>query len=268
MDYGDHRLFLYDNTVELVVTTNSLYVDNRPMNNRKLYAHKGLTNTIIFNIRDRDRKLQNVFNDELVAYITNPSTRSRLLTKRLHTTSDVGIVKLYLTEGDLQNIVPGLYTMYVTRSDQNHGAMPVYTNQNNDVRFDIEISDQAAMEPVATQLDTEFTQVSSNDHGNGVDIYASSALLGNLDRNFQNARHSIAIYTENYTGKVVIQASCLLNAPGSDDASKDWFDVDTVELENHSQIVHRTFVVNANWIRVLSYPENTDSVITQILLRN
>jgi hypothetical protein len=268
MDYGDHRLFLYDNTVELVVTTNSLYLDNRPMNNRRLYAHKGLTNTIIFNIRDRDRKLQNVFNDELVAYIINPSTRSRLLTKRLHTTSDVGIVRLYLTEGDLQNIVPGLYTMCVTRTDQMHGSTPVYTNQNNDVKFDIEVSDQAVIDPVETQVNTEFTLVSSNDHSNGIDIYTSSALLGNLDRNFQNARHSIAIYTQNYTGNVVIQASCLLNAPSSDDASKDWFDVDTVELENHNQIVHRTFVVNANWIRMLSYPDNSDSVITQILLRN
>lgn len=173
MDYGDHRLFLYDNIVELVVTTNSFYVDNRPMNNRKLYAHKGLTNTIIFNIRDRDRKLQNVFNSELVAYIINPSTRSRILSKRLHSTSDVGIVQLHLTEGDLQNIAAGLYTMYVARSDQEQGSTPVYTNQNNDVKFDIEISDQAAIEPVNTQVDTEFTQVSgTGEYSNGGAGYA------------------------------------------------------------------------------------------------
>ena len=83
MSNGDHRLYLYENQVELVVTTDAIYVDNRPMNNKKLVAHKGLNNEIIFNIRNRDRKLQNVFSDSLVAYLVNPYTRKRLLTKRL-----------------------------------------------------------------------------------------------------------------------------------------------------------------------------------------
>jgi hypothetical protein len=268
MDYGDHRLFLYDNTVDLVVTTNSLYLDNRPMNNRKLHAHKGLTNTIIFNVRDRDRKLQDLADSELVAYLINPSTRSRLLTKRLHNTEDTGLVLLYLTEGDLQNIFPGLYTMVVTIVDQIHGATPVYTNQNNDVRFDIEISDQALIDPVETQVDTEFTQVSGDDFGTDQNIFASSALLGNLERNFQNAQHSIAVYTDNYTGNIKIQASCILVTPSSNSNSKDWFDIETIPLENFSGITHRTFVVNANWIRVLSFPADETSTITQVLLRN
>lgn len=101
-----------------------------------------------------------------------------------------------------------------------------------------------------------------------VNAFVSSALLGNLDRNFQNARHSIAVYTQSYTGRVVIQASCLLNVPSSNHTSNDWFDVASAELENHTSIVHRTFVVNANWIRVVSYPANSTSSITQVLLRN
>ena len=101
MSYGNHRLYLYDNVVELVVTTDAIYVDNRPMNNKKLVAHKGLSNQLTFNIRNRDRKLQNVFADDLVAYIINPSNRKRIVTRKLEPTSEVGILNLHLQKGDL-----------------------------------------------------------------------------------------------------------------------------------------------------------------------
>jgi len=264
MDYGDHRLFLYDDIVDLVVTTNSLYVDNRPMNHRRLQAHKGLTNTIIFNIRNRDRKLQNVNSEQLTAYILNPSTRRRLLTKQLENTSDLGIVKLYLTNGDLQNVAPGLYRIYITRTNADQTSMPVYSSQDNDISFDIEITDQASLEPVETQESTQFTRVSGS--AGEENVFTSSALYGNLEKNYQNAQHSIAIYTDAFTGNVKIQASCLISAPNSDDTSKDWFTVDTIQLTNSSGVVHRTFVVNCNWVRVLSYPAGGS--ITKVLLRN
>lgn len=263
MDYGDHRLFLYEESVDLVVTTNSFYVDNRPMNNKSLIAHKGLTNTINFNIRNRDRKLQSVFADELVAYIVNPATRKRLLTKRIENSSSVGIVKLHLTNGDLQNIDPGLYKIYITRTNSDGTDFPIYTNQNNDVSFDITISEQAVFDPIPTQVNTSLTESSSN-------VFVTSALLGNLDRNFSDAQHSVAIYPSTYTGNVKIQASCLLSAPSSDDASADWFDVtgNIAITGASSNIVHRTFRVNANWVRVVSYPDDANSTISQVQLRN
>lgn len=262
MDYGDHRLFLYEDAVDLVVTTNSFYVDNRPMNNKSLIAHKGLTNTIKFNIRNRDRKLQSVFADELVAYLVNPATKKRLVTKRLENTSDVGIVKLYLTKGDIQDIDAGLYKIYITRTNSEGVDLPIYSNQNNDISFDIEISGQAVFDPVPTQVDESLTQVSAN-------VYASSALFGNLDRNFNHAQHSVAIHPSTYTGNVKVQASCLLGAPGSDDASNDWFDVTgNIALTSDSNVFCRSFKVNANWVRVLSYPDDANSSITKVQLRN
>ena len=263
MNYGDNRLFLYDNNVDLVVTADNLYVDNRPMNNNSLIAHKGLTNTINFNIRNRDRKLQNVFADNLVAYFVNPSTKSRMLTKRLENSSNVGIVQLYLTAGDLQNIDVGLYKVYITRTNDTSADMPVYSSQNNDVCFDIEISGQAVFDPVPTQTDTTLTEVASN-------VFVSSAFFGNLDRNFQDAKHSIAIYPTTYTGNVKIQASCLPTTPNSDATSDDWFDLSAkIAITGASSaIIHKTYSVNANWIRLVSYPDNADSTIANVLVRN
>ena len=269
MDHGDHKLFLYNDMIDLVITTNSVTTDNRPMNNRKLTAHKGLTNTITFNIRNRDRKLQSVFTDELVAYLVNPQTKRRMLTKRLENSSSVGITKLYLTEGDLQNITAGLYKMYIVKNEATNDAIsvPLYTNQNNAVNFDIEITDDAFVEPVPTQETSTFLQVEKNSTGIA-NIFSTSALLGNVERNYLFAHHSVAIYPDAYTGNVKIQGSCIESSPDLDDASADWFTLETVALTNESNIVYRNFTVNANWIRVLSLPDDANSSITKVMLRN
>ena len=72
---SNFKLYLYDTTIDLVVSPSSIYVDNKPMNNRILSAHKGVNNEIYFNIRDRDRKLQNVFSDVLRVYLIEPDAK-------------------------------------------------------------------------------------------------------------------------------------------------------------------------------------------------
>lgn len=263
MNHANNRLYLYDDSIDLVITADNLYVDNKPMNNKSLIAHKGLTNTINFNVRNRDRKLQSVFTDEVVAYIVNPASRTRLLTKRLETTSDVGLIKLHLTDGDLQDIDAGLYCLYITRTNSDGTDLPIYSNQNNDVAIDIQISEQAVFEPIDTQFDVSLSETSSG-------VFVSDAFFGNLDRNFKDAQHSVAIYHSTYTGNIKIQASCLVTTPQGEDNSHDWFDVTSnIAVTGAStDILHRTFALNCNWVRVISYPNNADSTISNIHIRN
>ena len=265
---SNFKLYLYDTTIDLVVSSTSIYVDNKPMNNRILNAHKGVNNEIYFTIRDRDRKLQNVYADTIRAYLVDPNTKKRVLTKVLESTSDVGIIKLILTEGDLTNLDSGLYQIHVTRSTQEDTDLPVFVDQNNNVRFDIKITDQTSVEPVATQEEIVFTQTANTLLGDSSNVFVSSALYGNLDHNFVNAQHSIALYTTTYSGNITIQGSCLTSVPDIDDMSKDWFDITTVSLSNSSVITHRTFVVNANWIRVMHTPDDSLGTLDKVLLRN
>jgi len=267
MSQGDHRLYLYEDIIGLVVNTNGLYVDNRPMNNRKLIAHKGMYNQIKFDIRNRDRKLQNVFSESLSATLINPTTRRRIFTKLLEHTSDIGQVKLVLDEGDLRNVDEGLYTIYVSMTKADGNEYPVYADQNSSVKFQIEIDTQLKHEPVETQLGNTFTQVASTDSGDPANIFTTSALFGNQDRNFSHALHSIAVYPSAYTGNLTIQGSCIENTPNSDEASTDWFNIESnISLSASSDIYHKTFTVNANWIRVIHTPES--GTINQILIRN
>lgn len=266
MSYGDHRLFLYEDILELVIHSDGIYVDNRPMNNKKLVAHKGITNEILFNIRNRDRKLQNVFSDVLTATLINPSTKRRIFYRLLEHTSDVGKVKLTLENSDLQSVDPGIYTIYISRTDQSGTEYPVFTNQNNAVRFDIEITDQIGMEPVETQIGNTFTQTASVDAGAVANIFVSSAFSGNQDRNFQTALHTIAIYPDTYSGNITVQGSCVEGTPENDDASVDWFDLETLTITSESNIINKNYQVNSNWIRVIHTPSSGN--ITQVHVRN
>tara|TARA_B100001057_G_scaffold344696_1_gene345721 strand:- start:1218 stop:2018 length:801 start_codon:yes stop_codon:yes gene_type:complete len=266
MSSGNHRLYIYDDPVDLVVTSDALYLDNRPMNNRKLKAHKGFSNELTFNIRDRDRKLQNVFSDTLYAHIYNPTTKKRMLSRKVEKTSSVGIIKLFLNEGDLTNIDAGLYKMYFTKDSAETKDMPLYSNQDYDVVMNIEILADGVIEPTPTQVANVFTQVANTSLGDSANIFTTNSLYGNQDRNFSDARHSLAIYPSTYTGNIVIQGSIVESQPGNDDASKDWFNIANCSFSATSNLTHKSFTINANWIRCLSYPASGS--ISQILLRN
>jgi len=180
----------------------------------------------------------------------------------------VGIVKLVLTDGDLTNLDAGLYQIHVIRSTQEDLDLPVFADQNNNVKFDIKITDQTSVEPVATQEESIFNQLANTALGDSSNVFVSSALYGNLDHNFVNAQHSIALYTTSYTGNITIQGSCLTGVPDTDDLSKDWFHIETIPLSNASTITHSTFSVNANWIRVIHTPDDSSGTLDKVLLRN
>ena len=265
MSYGDYKLFLYDNVVELAVTTSGVYVDNRPMNNKRLVAHKGLTNNIVFSIRNKDRKLQNVYTDTLVAYLIDPATKRRVFKKILTTLGSLGEAELELNADDLQNVDPGRYTMYVSKTALDGTDNPVFTDQNNNISFDIIVTDQIDQTPVPTQEDTSLTQVASTGSGDPANVFTTSALFGNTDRNSAGL-HTVGFYTTGYTGNITIQGSCVGSVPGASDTSTDWFTISTTSLANVSSITTSTFTMNANWIRVLHTPDSGS--LDKVVLRN
>ena len=107
MSYSE-KLYRYNDEITLVVNQTTLYLDNRPMNNRKLKAHKGVTNDLTFHVTDKDRKKQNLFNETITAHIIDPTNKRRLLSKDLEPVHELGKALLILTDGDMQNINSGL----------------------------------------------------------------------------------------------------------------------------------------------------------------
>ena len=133
------KLYSYDTTIDLVSTDTSITLDNRPMNSRKLKVHKGVNNELLFSITNKDRKKYNVFADTLYAYIVSPTNKKRVVTKLLEHTSDVGVVKLVLTDGDLQNVSRGLYLMHIVKNDPvDQTYLPLFSDQQGNANMEME----------------------------------------------------------------------------------------------------------------------------------
>ena len=281
MSDNDNRLYWYEEARELVITRDSIYVDNRPMNNRNLKAHRGLTNEILFNVRDRDRKLQNMFAYDLYANLIDPNNKKRMLTRKLEHTTDLGKAKLVLNEGDLANITPGRYHIYIARKNNDSESLALYKDQDNNVRFDIEITDQVGLEPIeTTHIEQEEFNVVKSIAQDGEIVITSPPMSGNLCRNFTNAQHTLLVKLVEdrpFAGIITIQASCLESTPDQSDESTDWFDVYTWDKTDSTvndplTLVH-SFQANCNWVRIvvafdLDGPTITQGGIDFVQLRN
>ena len=270
MSMHDNKLYKYSTEIDLVYTAYGLEVENRNMNPRHVVVHRGLTNTIYFNIRDRDRRLQTITTDQIRCYITDPTTRRRVVSKLLTPDQlEKGIAKLSLLEGDIINLVPGLYHCYFTITRDESHEEPLYSNQKNDIAFTIEVTDQAYSYPVPTQEANANILISNSGNAN---VYATSNLTGNLDRNFLNGQHTMAFYTQGYTGNITIQASSLPYSPDTSISSTDWFDIQTYTFSNVSPstgIFHSNFKSAVSWIRVVNTPDDGNvNTLSKILLRN
>ena len=261
----NNNLYLYDTVIDITYTGKSYKLDNTSMNTRELKVHKGVENTLYFKITDRDRKSQNVFNSRLVATIVDPQSRSRILVQECVVGLQTGECKLVIAPGDLINIDTGFYEMFVTILPDGEPEQPLYSNQNNDLKFDLHVTDQSYVTPVDTQTISQWFLADAPSNS-----YVSSAFVGNQENNYSNPQHSMSIYSQGYSGNLTIQASLVENSPQGSYPNPEWADLFTVNLSNTTSIQYFTFTVNTNWIRVVNQPQDFSAAanIAQIQLRN
>ena len=270
MSYGStNTLYILGNpSIDLVLTSDGITVDNRPMNQTKLTVHKGFDSQLNFFVRNRDRVLQNLSGKTLYASIINPNTNKRVVFKQLEliNSGTTGEAKLSFVPGDLANLSPGLYQISISESsDSGVTQSPLYANQNDRIITDLEIRSSLEYDPVATQTQTTFTDKGSN-------VFVTSAMYGNQDNNFSHSQHTIGMYMTNFVGNVTLQGSALSTAPTQD---SDWYDINPQGDIGSADIPYSTafsgidafnFKVNTNWVRV-KFEKNSGS-FDKVLLRN
>ena len=272
---GSHTIYnLGNQSLDLVLTTEGIKTDNRPMNQNKLTVHKGFNNKLSFFVRNRDRALQNISTKTLYATIMNPNTKRRIMLKQLTLVNSgtTGEATLDLVPSDLNNIGAGLYTIAITESaDDGASEYPLYANQNDRIVTDLEVKSSLEYEPIATQETTTFTQTANTDLGDAANTFVTSAMYGNMDNN-QNGSHTCAFYLAGFSGNIHLQGSALETIPSSD---TDWYDINvqgdigepSIPITTATTIVDPyNFKINTNWIRVKYHP--TAGTIDKFQLRN
>ena len=277
MSFGSNNtLYILGNpSIDLVLTSDGITVDNRPMNQTKLTVHKGFDSQLNFFVRNRDRVLQNLSGKTLYASVINPNTNKRVIFKQLTLVNSGtgGEAKLSFVPGDLADLSPGLYQMSISESsDSGVTQSPLYANQNDRIITDLEIRSSLEYDPVATQEQATFTQTQNTDLGDPANVFVTSAMYGNQDNNFTSSQHTIGIYMTNFVGNVTIQGSALSSTPTQDN---DWYNINVQGDSGSDAIPFSTafngidaynFNVNTNWVRVKF--DKTSGSLDKVLLRN
>lgn len=268
-------LYLLENqAVDLVVSSDTIRVDNKPMNQTSIVVQKGFTNTVNFFIRNRDRVLQDVSAETMYITVINPNTNTRILFKQLtHVPNSTGEIRLDLSTGDLADLRPGFYKMAISKStDSGQTQYALYANQKDNVITQFEIKSPLEYHPLPSQEITNFMQTGNVQLGDPADKFVTSAMYGNQAKNYRHSRHTIGLYMSDFVGNVQIQGSALESMPTQD---SDWYNINPQGDFGQSVIPYTSaysgidpfnFTINTNWIRVEF--TKTSGSIDKIILRN
>lgn len=284
-----NSLYLYDNTIQLlyhngIVSCECISTDNRPMHNRIIKLHKGVDNEVKFKVVNPDRKPVPITHLNVIATLTSSDTKEVVLVKQCYVREiERGQFVLVVDESDLFNISPGFYSLGITGQEmfipgisesfsRDILSTPFYTDTASNSSLVVEVTEQLEKSPIPTNIADSFTTEMSRDL-----VYTynfSKPFPANRVKNFRSGLHTLAVYAENFTGKLEVLGSLDQIPPSNNDM---WFTVNLKFLNNEVNYVDFTgvdpfsFRANLLWLKIKWYKDPTvldNGSITKIMLRS
>ena len=271
MDINYHKVYLYDHVYQLLaVDGNSCFLkDNGPMSKSIIKCHKGLDNRVIFRVLGPDRIPFDISVGQVYARIIDPDNKKVVLEKLCRQGPAKGIVTLELDGGDIASVAPGLYTMVMIRTEDfvtgvpdYYIEKPLYSDYNNNVELEIEITEQAFKAPLKSIIyePLDWTpDVAVPSFGPITSSFYTGRIPGSRVLNHINSVHSFSTYTQNFTGVLQIWGS-LEETPDPYQSSTRWFKISPtsmstdIEFIGYSGTQAWTFSANFLWLKFRYIP--------------
>lgn len=273
MDVTFHKLYLYDHVWQLLAVGDTFCScrDNGPMNNNTpLKAHKGLDNKLIFRVLGPDRTPQEVACDQQVyARIIDTENRKVALEKLCRLGPAKGIITLELDGGDLALIHAGLYEFVLIRTQQfvsdapdYYVEKPLYSDMNDNVAMEIEITEQAFKAPQKsiTILPENWTpDIIIGTMTPPAPCFYTSRIPGGRVLNHIESVQSFSTYTRNATGVLEIWGT-LEESPNPYLNHNRWFKIypssmsQDIEFIGYTGTQAWTFSANVMWLKFRYLP--------------
>jgi len=248
--------YLLNNTFIIISTDSGYNTEYMPVYTRQLKAYRGIGNKVQFQLLNADQKPIDI-TDYMPTFVAFDEEKRQVI-RRVGTIQDgvKGKFEIVITENDLLDIQRQYlrYNIYLTDLEgDNHLT---YADSNFDNNATLFIDDYAFPGPVDSIEVTVFTE--NNSEWYSESISAQPAINGN------EALHTIAIYTENYIGDVVLQATLENNT----DESTNWSNLHTITFVG-TEIEPVVYNFNGvfNFLRFKTTNSPTDT-IQKILIRN
>ena len=242
---------------------------NSNVYDRRLTLHRGVSNPVSFTFKNEDQKAQDITSKTYEFNMIDSESKKAVLTKTLtilddgSTVSTKGDASTTITEGDLLPLDAKFYNFAVREVKSDGSREITYADTGYAAAGTVELLDGAYPEFLASTNVSTFTS-------GGPLAYVSSNIDARPGINNNNALHTIAVYTKNFSGALRVQAT--MSASPSD---ADFFDI-TMEGAGApaNSFTDSTTVTNFNFTGVyhsvrFAWGNDTDNtgVIDKILYR-
>ncbi len=272
MDITFNKVYLYDHVRQLLLVDDTFCPckDNGPMTKNPIKAHKGLDNKVIFRALGPDRVPVTVdCAQQIYARIIDPDNRKVVLEKLCKTGPAKGIITLELNSGDIVDVHAGLYEMVLIRTQDfvsnvpgYYVEKPLYTDLNDNVAMEIEITEQAFKAPqdsITLEPKDWTPDIVVPLMGQPMPCFYSSRIPGGRVQNHKESVQTFSTYTENFTGSVEIWGT-LEEAPDPYLSDTRWFRIFPSSMSQDIQFVAYTgtqawtFSANFMWLKFRYFP--------------
>lgn len=262
--------------IHLVLTNTGVENINMSFGDADWITYKGSTNDIEFEIKDNDRKPVNVEGMNPYITIIDHDTRKVVLEKPLDVLDPVkGKLKFRMYPFETVDLYVGYYNYSIQLEYDDGTKHLLYTDLNYSASGWFELKDNALPNhKPAEELEgmDKWTPTHQGVYPGGFTKWTSSSVKGDAAHGFKDGLHTVALYLQNYTGKLKMEGSLEINPPTDE---QDWFDINlspnTIELNfmNYSGIEPFNFTANVSWLRFIAYPDEelNKGTITKVLVK-
>lgn len=256
-----HPVFIFNipqvvNLVYPVMNYQGIPMLNYPVMRTDFRLLRGVTNEIIFFVRDIDRKPVSLSaGDSLTIKIVGED--ALLMTRNLTAVdASKGIYQLATlpAEMDAWPTGPIRWSMLYNRAATNDSVM-LWTDLSYSPYSHLYVTDGPlpGPAPTATILWADFSMLLTNN-------YYSQSLSGAAQDGYYNGVQTFVYTMTGFTGTVEIDAT-MIAQPDLSAESPDWFSVDNVTYSNFTGNASRNVVGNYLWLRMIVTP--TSGTFTQ-----
>jgi hypothetical protein len=233
-------------------------------------AHKGIDNKLIFRVLTPDRVPYDIScGQQVYARIIDPDNRTVVLEKLCRLGPACGIITLELDAGDLALVHAGLFEIVLIRTQEFVSGIPdyyvekpLYSDLNDNVSLEIEITEQAFKAPLSsiTILPENWTQdIIIPTFGPPAPCFYTSRIPGARILNHIDSVHSFSTYTKNATGILELWGT-LEETPDPYLNDKRWFKIypssmsEDIVYVGYTGTSAWTFQQNAMWYKFRWFP--------------
>jgi len=255
--------YLVSNKIDVLANEAGHITEYRPVYSRNLQVYKGIDNVLEFKLINPDQKPLDVdrYTPKFVAFDENRNMiieRDGVNLQEGDSTAYTkkGLFSVTITENDLLNVKDQYLSYNIYLVDFDETKVQTYANEWFDSAGVIKVSGSAFPGPSSSYAVDTFLEDNSEWFSETID--AQPGINGN------EALHTAAVYTDGYTGDVVVQATLENQVTGT----TSWADVTSVTLtgtETEPTPINFNGVFNHLRFKTSANPANT---VTKILVRN